>query len=64
MWCNMMRSTKSQKALVLHYSIDSYAYLSYYKLFLICWFLFQQIMKGRMLGYTDIHYRDEQHASM
>jgi hypothetical protein len=23
MWCNIMRSTKSQKASVLHYSIDS-----------------------------------------
>ena len=23
MWCNMMRSTKSKKTLVLHYSIDS-----------------------------------------
>ncbi len=22
MWCNMMKSTKSQKASVLHYSID------------------------------------------
>ena len=31
MWCNMMRSTKSQKASILHYSIDYdclYVYLA------------------------------------
>jgi hypothetical protein len=30
MWRNMMRSTKSQKASVLHYSIDIYIYIYIY----------------------------------
>jgi hypothetical protein len=30
MWCNMMRSTKSQKVTVLHYSID-YKILSMFR---------------------------------
>ena len=27
MWCNMMKSTKSKKASILHYSIDIYIYM-------------------------------------
>ena len=40
MWHNMMRSTKSQKVSILHYSIDIYIY---YIIYILIFFMYQFI---------------------
>jgi hypothetical protein len=49
MWRNMMRSTKSQKASVLHYSIDIYIYIYIYMIFcLLLYILYNFLPTGRL----------------
>ena len=43
MWCNITKSTKNKKNLVLHYSINSYFPSEFYLLQLFAIFLFKMV---------------------